>query len=334
MSPALHTTPPATQARMLREVADAKYPKIAVPSIASHFHVTLTDLQAILNRHGYPDVTSMRHHADQLEAADHSTGDTPDDDAGDPAGVYTAVKVTDLHPDPDNPREELRDIEDLADSIKEAGLLQPIVARRVGKQLIVVAGHRRLAAVQHLRWTEVQCIVRADIRPADVLAAMLIENGQRSDLDPIEEAHGLRRLKAQLACSDHDLGRKIGRSQPVVSARLALLGLTAEEQQQVRAGGMTLGEATYKGRLNAGKVRPTGLDMNWHLGPNHNLAQRAKARCQRLEHLRGRRVGGMACGACWESVIRADERDHLQQISTHLGNCATCDAPIHQETTA
>lgn len=334
MSPALDTTPAATKAAMLRAVAAEKFPKLALGAIAHRYRITLADLQTVLNRHGYPDVDAMLGHADKLETpARAAAGSEPDtitaDNAADAAGTYTIVPVRHLHPDPGNPREELRDIEDLADSIQEIGLLQPIIARRgADSRLFVIAGHRRLAAVQLLKWTDVACIIRDDIRPDDVLAAMLIENGQRSDLDPIEEARGLKRLKTQLDCSDQELARRVGRSQPSVSSRLALLSLSAEEQQQVRNGAMTLVEATYKGRLNAGKVKKTGQDKNWHLGPGHDLAQRAKARCERLEHPRGRRIGGMACGACWESVIRANERDHLQEITARLGKCPTCDTQV------
>ena len=337
MSPVAPSTPLTTQAAILRAVAAEKYPKLALGPIAARYSVVFDELQALVRRHGYPDVAAMRRAADELvsraAAADAAatTGDDVDED--NPAGTYTAVPVAQLHPDPDNPRDELHDIEDLAQSIQEVGLLQPIVVRRHSGRLLVVAGHRRLAAVKHLRWDKVQCIIRTDIRPDDVLAAMLIENGQRSDLDPIEEARGLRRLKAQLDCSDAELARRIGRSQPVVSSRLALLSLTVEEQAQVRAGGMTLVEATYKGRLNSGKVGKTGQDKNWHLGPSHDLADRAKARCNRLAHPGGRRIGGMACGACWESVIRADERDHLHELSAHLGKCTLCDHQLPQETT-
>lgn len=101
--------------------------------------------------------------------------------------------ITQVIPDPANPREDVGDVTELADSMEEIGLLQPIVARREGARMIVVAGHRRLAAAQQLGWRTVPVIIRREMLPDDVLAAMLIENGQRRDLDPIEEARALRR---------------------------------------------------------------------------------------------------------------------------------------------
>lgn len=248
------------------------------------------------------------------------------------------VLTRDVHPDKDNPREHLDGIEELADSIRSAGLLQPIVARRHEGRLVVVAGHRRLAAVQHLGWDSVQVIIRADMRPDDVLAAMLIENGQRTDLDPIEEARALRRLKAQMGdVSDAALAARIGRTNGHVTNRLILLSLTPAQQDEIRDGTMTLTEATTLARVASGRVRPraVGRPGVGHLTTVHPLAPRAKARCLRLGHSRGqgKGVGGVACGECWESVIRADERDHLNAHSGKTGKCVLCDAPMTVSTT-
>jgi ParB family chromosome partitioning protein len=236
------------------------------------------------------------------------------------------VAVGRLKPDPDNPRDDDGDVSELAISIQRAGLLQPIVCRRTsGGQLIVVAGHRRLAAVKLLGWATVAVVVRADMRPDEVLAAMLIENGQRKDLDPIEEARALSRLMSMHGFTSHrQLAERIGRTQVHVSARLALLALSPSEQAAVRSGEMSLIEATHQARLNSGRVRAKGQDKGWHLGPAHPLAHLAKARCQRMQHGRGRTVGGLACGECWESVLRADERAGLAEHAAATGHCSAC----------
>lgn len=250
------------------------------------------------------------------------------------------VRLSDLLPDPDNPRDDVGDVSELAASMQSAGLLQPIVARcrATDGRFVVVAGHRRLAAAQELGWSTVPVILRRDMRPDEVLAAMLIENGQRRDLDPIEEARAFARLKAQMQCSDVELARRIGRSQSQVSSRLALLALSIEEQDQVRDGTMKLVEATAKARIASGRVKPgaIGRPAPGHLNTAHPLASRAKARCIRLQHSRGRGVGvgGIACGECWESVIRADERDHLHTHSASTGQCALCSTPLPGKATA
>jgi len=249
----------------------------------------------------------------------------PRDPAPAPSGTgLFRVRVEELRPNPDNPRERMTGIGELADSIREQGLIQPIVARRAQDgTLHVVAGHRRLEAVKRLGWMHVEVVIRRDMPPDDVLAKALVENGQRAGLDPIEEARALLRLKTIGNLTDAELAKKVGRSQPTVSARLALLALPVEEQEALRAGQTTIGAAVTIARIASGRVRAKGVSRAWHLGPEHPLALFARARCRRLGHKTGRIIGGMACGACWESVIRADERQHLQQVAA-TGPCPVC----------
>ena len=328
MNAVLTSTPPRTQATILRRVIAEKHPKFALGTIAANFGLTMVDLQAILRRYGYPDHAQMARAAADLEAeADHRALESAVEeisDAGDIGVHLVNVRVGDLHSDPDNPREHLDDIEELADSIRSIGLLQPPVVRRDGTRLIIVAGHRRVAAVRHLKWTDVDVIVRNQMRPDHVLAAMLIENGQRRDLDPMEEAHGLAKLKAQHGHSDADLAVMIGRSIAFVSNRLALLHLTAAEQAEVRSGQLGVTHATRRGRLNSGKVMSPNQTRDWHLSDTHSLASQVKARCTRLGHKNGRKVGAIGCGECWETVIRTDERATLIRAANDNGTCPTC----------
>jgi ParB family chromosome partitioning protein len=330
MNAVLTSTPPRTQAAILRSVIAEKHPKFALGDIAHHYGLTMTDLQTLLRRYSYPDKVLMTRAAAELDleaqelAAAHAD-DEPTSDAGDVGAILINVRVADLQSDPDNPREHLDDIEDLADSIRSIGLLQPPVVRRAGNRLVIVAGHRRVAAIRHLKWTDVDVIVRNQMRPDHVLAAMLIENGQRRDLDPIEEARAMAKLQNDYGLTTHAaIGELIGRNQMYVSNRLALLGLSAAEQAQVRNGEMKLAEAHHRGRMNTGKIRQAGVDRNWHLNHSHDLANQVKARCVRLGHSRGRTVGGIGCGECWETVIRADERAVLIRAANEDGICPTC----------
>lgn len=234
------------------------------------------------------------------------------------------VAVAALHPDPDNPRAELGELDELAASLESVGMLQPIIARRDGQHLVVVAGHRRLAAARLAGWDKVPVLVRPPMRPDDVLAAMLVENGQRRDLDPIEEARALARLMKLHGLRSHGaLAVKIGRTQPYVSGRLALLGLSPSQQDELRTRQITITEATATARMNAGKVRPQQKRAHWY-GAEHVLASKAKARCRRLEHRTHKLPGSIACPECWESVLRADERTGLAEAAAASGNCSTC----------
>jgi len=230
------------------------------------------------------------------------------------------VLVEDLVADADNPRTELKDLDDLAASMREVGLLQPVVARDAGGQLVVVAGHRRLAAARIIGWTTVPCIVRPAMRPDEVLVAMLVENNQRADLDPIEEARAFQKLKSDHGWTDAQVGQHVGRSQPAVSARLALTYLTAGQQEDVRTGALLVRDAVVKGRAAAGRTRRSDALTGWHFGRDHHLASRARAACLELKHPRSRQLAATACGECWEAVIRDDER--RARARTHPGGSA------------
>lgn len=231
---------------------------------------------------------------------------------------FIAVPIAEVRPSPNNPRTRLDDIDGLAISIKENGLIQPLVVQRVpgidGYQ--IVAGHRRHAAARKLGMVKVPCIVRRDMLPDEELLAMLVENGQRTDLDPIEEARGFKRLKAG-GLSVGEIAAKVGRSTATVSGRLGLLSLPVAEQEEIRAGHSTLSRAAHLLR-NAREAerrrenpvarpvgRPKGAKTRPHFGDQHPLADVARAHC---DHRGIPKVASVACGPCWESVIRADEQ--------------------------
>ena len=259
-----------------------------------------------------------------------------------PLAGLAAIPLGEVHPSPNNPREHLTDIEGLAISIRENGLIQPLIVQKIpgehGYQ--IVAGHRRYAAVNELGWAKVACVIRRDMLPDQELLAMLVENGQRAGLDPIEEARALKRLKVQAGLSDLELARKVGYSQAKVSGRLALLSLPAEEQEELRAKQRTIAEMVERGRVASGKTNTNarGKTSPQHLSINHPLGTKARARCTRLGHMKTaastKSVGGTACGECWESVIRADERDHLHTISAQQNRCTLCGVEHDPDATA
>jgi ParB/RepB/Spo0J family partition protein len=167
-----------------------------------------------------------------------------------------------LHPAPDNLRGTLTDVDDLAQSIAEAGLLQPLRVTphpdRAG-QWIIIAGHRRHAAIGRLidagRWRKTQPIACIhDGTAVDDQArvqAMLIENLQRVDLDPIEEANGYQRLANEFGMSVRAIADKVGRSKSVISARTTLLKLPESVRTAVSEGTVTLDVANKLTRLPA-----------------------------------------------------------------------------------
>lgn len=239
-----------------------------------------------------------------------------------PLRGLVAISIEDLHPSPNNPRRRLLDIDELAQSISEIGLIQPIVVQRIPGHdgYRIVAGHRRLLACKKLRMREVPCVLKRDMLPDEELLTMLVENGQRSGLDPIEEAHAVRTL----VDGGHplpDVARKVGRSTHWVQERLMLLKLSPEEQERVRAGHYTLSHATALVRAERALERqrlspvarpvgrPKGATTKPYFGDTHPLAETARALC---DHRGTPKVAGVACGSCWELVLRSDERDRIE----------------------
>lgn len=308
-------TPASVKAAVLRAAARTTYGTTALPTIAHNHQLTLDDVKTIVEKHGWPRKESMlraaeileRRQAEQVLEADLEQHDD----------VLVQVPVGKVHPDPNNVREQLGDLTELADSIVQVGLIQPIVVRRHSGRLVVVSGHRRLAAVRQLHHATVACVIRSHVDPDEVLAAMLAENGQRLGLDPIEEARALALLKERHDLSDLEVARRVSRSQPYVSGRLALLSLPPEQQAEIRAGLMTLSDGSRRGRKQGGFHRPAaqGKKSAAHLDQHHRLADLVTKLCRERGHHKHTpgRIGGVGCGHCWEDTIRADERRQIEQ---------------------
>jgi ParB family chromosome partitioning protein len=247
-----------------------------------------------------------------------------------PVRGLAIIPLADIHPSPNNPRENLTGLDELAASIREQGLIQPLIVQKIPgvDGFRIVAGHRRHAAARIARIAELPCVIRKDLLPDEELLAMLVENGQRANLDPIEEARALRKLKSQ-GLSGQDIARKIGRSLPYVAGRLTLLSLPVEEQEQLRSGFGTLTQAVAKARVASGRTRPgaVGKKSGAYLATSHPLATKVANRCTSLKHKNkgSASVGGVGCGECWEQVIRASEREALHDQSNQRGRCVLCD---------
>ena len=129
-----------------------------------------------------------------------------------------------IHPNPDQPRTVFKEkaLQDLAESIRRHGILQPLSVRRVGTGYELIAGERRLRAAQKVGLTEIRCIVMTMSEQESGLAAM-VENLQRQDLDYIEEAKGICRLTEKWGISQEQAAAILGRSQSAVANKLRLL---------------------------------------------------------------------------------------------------------------
>ena len=164
-----------------------------------------------------------------------------------PGAPRTVLPVTALEPGPFQPRVTMDPaaLADLTDSIRRQGVLQPILVRPTPEtdgQYQIIAGERRWRAAQAAGLHEVPVLVRP-FSDRDAMAAALVENLQRQDLDAIEEAEGYRRLTAEFGLTQDQLGGAVGKSRSHVANTLRLLGLPAPVRAHVQAGALTAGHA-------------------------------------------------------------------------------------------
>jgi ParB family chromosome partitioning protein len=154
------------------------------------------------------------------------------------------VPLDKILPCPLQPRKDFSDdaLRELADSIREQGIVQPLIVRERGGFFELIAGERRWRAAQLLNLPEVPVIAReADDRA--VLELALIENLQRENLNAVEEAHGYAQLAEQFQLTQEDIAAKVGKSRAVVANSLRLLKLPAIVQKYLRDGRLTVGHA-------------------------------------------------------------------------------------------
>lgn len=154
------------------------------------------------------------------------------------------VEIDRISPSPFQPRRRFDDVklQELAMSIRNQGIIQPLVVRPKGERFELIAGERRWRAAMKAGLHRVPVVVR-EASDHDALQLALIENLQREDLNPIEEATGYRRLQEEFTWSQEEVAEKVGKSRPTVANALRLLSLPAEVQQEVAAGNLPAGQA-------------------------------------------------------------------------------------------
>ena len=173
-------------------------------------------------------------------------GSAPKQEAQAQASAINLVPVSCLRPNPNQPRRHFDDtaLRELAESIKSQGIIQPLLVRPHGGEntFQIVAGERRWRAAQLAGLKEVPVFVR-ELTDKEVMAAALIENLQREDLNPIEEAEALQALREALELTQEELATRLGKSRPAIANALRLLQLSASARADIQAGLLSAGHA-------------------------------------------------------------------------------------------
>jgi len=172
-----------------------------------------------------------------IASATTSAAPAPDSD-------LQLIQMSRIRPNPFQPRRtfDKDELADLEASLKATGLLQPISLRRAGDAYELIAGERRLRAATNLGWTEITAIIR-DFDDRTMLVLALVENLQRANLNPIEEARGYRRLLDDFHLTQQQVAEAVGKDRTTVTNLLRVLSLPDQVQEMVESGTITLGHA-------------------------------------------------------------------------------------------
>lgn len=157
---------------------------------------------------------------------------------------YLRLRVDEIEPNPHQPRSRFDEesLDELSASIREVGVLQPVIVTSGEESYVLIAGERRWRAAQRAGLETIPAVVR-ETAADDTLVEALVENVQRQDLTPLEEAHAYRQLLENYGMSQEQVADRVGKSRPAVSNTLRLLQLPGPVQTMVDSGALSAGHA-------------------------------------------------------------------------------------------
>jgi ParB family chromosome partitioning protein len=176
-----------------------------------------------IRRMGLPDALRMRHDSHFVDQLGRPSG-TP---------VGRLVPIEDIQPNPHQPRQTLGDLSELVASIREKGILEPILVRPQGSRFQIIAGERRFRAATEAGLAEIPCVVR-ETSDAETMEIALIENLQRKDLSAFEEADGLKTLAETYGYTHEKMAEKIGKSRSSLTETLSLTAMPDDVRELCR----------------------------------------------------------------------------------------------------
>jgi len=241
-----------------------------------------------------------------------------DSPAPDHAGPQTSVAVDRIRQNPFQPRKDFDadDLASLCDSIRHHGVLQPLVVRRVDDHYQLVAGERRLRAAQAAGLAEVPVRV-VDLTDQQVLEAALVENIQRTDLNPLEKAQSFKDYLERFGVTQEQLAQRLGLDRTTISNLVNLLELAPEVQQAVRHEQISLGHAkVLKGVADRDRQNALCKEV---IARGHSVrALEALLKEQKAEPSANGTNGGPRAAAEKTAHVQAIEDELRQKLATRV----------------
>jgi ParB family chromosome partitioning protein len=176
-----------------------------------------------VSKRGLPETLRMRHDEHYVEALAAS--------AGTPVGRMISIEL--LDPNPNQPRQVMGDLSELMASVAEKGVIEPLIVRQRGGRYQIIAGERRYHAAVQVGLREVPVVVR-EVDDVEVMELALVENLQRKDLTPFEEAEALHQLAQKCDYTHEDMARKLGKSRTAITESLSLNNMPDEVRNLCR----------------------------------------------------------------------------------------------------
>lgn len=204
------------------------------------------------------------------------------------AGATTELPIESITPNPNQPRKSFDDntLRELSASLRQSGVLQPVVVRRLGQGYQLVVGERRWRAAKMAGLTRIPAVIR-EATDAECLELALVENLLREDLNPMEEAEAYQRLLAEFGWTQEELAHRVGRDRSSIANCLRLLKLPELIQADLRAGRLTMGHARALLSLTSPadqlKLREEILAHSWSVRTTEEGVQAKRARPARRQ---------------------------------------------------
>jgi ParB family chromosome partitioning protein len=176
-----------------------------------------------VSKRGLPMSLKMRHDEHYVEALAASAG----------APIGRLVRIDFVDPNPEQPRQVMGDLSELMASIAEKGIIEPLIVRQRGQRYQIIAGERRYQAAVQIGLRDLPVVIR-DVDDNEIIEVALVENLQRKDLGPFEEAEALQSLSERCGYTHEDLAKRLGKSRTSITESLTLAGMPVEVRNLCR----------------------------------------------------------------------------------------------------